>query len=506
MEIGMKKTQAKTDPPPNQQLQAQIIPIRTETVLSQFPLHRLSTGDEPLHVSIIKTNEQGKITTLWEVETSRKYGEPGALAYKLDALLINRLIDELRPDIPEVIKLGSLREICKELGTERNTTAMKRALYQNAFAAITAKLEYTGNDGVLRRFEFGSTRYGVVFAGETLPNGKVADAVYIVLNPIFREVLRYAKTRPLDYDYLKELPPASRRLYELLSFQMFAALKHENPRAKYLYSDLCKFAPLTRYDNWDQVKKQLYKIHLPHRNSGYLKAIEFKEIRDADGRIDWILWYSPGPKAYREYEEFTAKKSKSAPHRLQDVKANRTSVEDGDVEDPLILQLIGCGVDRETAIRLAESDRVECEQWLNAWPYQNKSGMKNPPAVLRRFIEERRRPFPKEYESARRQDQGDRTKAKRERHKERHLAAYHDYLRTRMKDLKKTHPAEYANFNEEFEEFASSVLRELEPKNIELIRYMEFERVAEGRPELGILTFWEWDKKLNPTRFKDSSK
>jgi hypothetical protein len=323
-EIAMKKIQPKAAPPPDKQLQAQIIPIRTETVLSQFPLHRLSTGKEPLHVSIIKTNEQGKITTLWEVETSRKYGEPGALAYKVDALLINRLIDELRPDIPEVIKLGSLREICKELGTERNTTAVKKALYQNAFAAITAKLEYTGNDGVRRRFEFGSTRYGVVFAGETLPNGKVADAVYIVLNPIFREVLRYAKTRPLDYDYLKALPPAPRRLYELLSFQMFAAIKHENLRAKYLYSDLCRFAPLTRYDNWDQVKKQLYKIHLPHRKSGYIKEIEFKQTRDANGRADWIIWYTPGPKAHREYEEFTARKSRAfAPHRLQAIKAKK---------------------------------------------------------------------------------------------------------------------------------------------------------------------------------------
>lgn len=502
----MKKLQPKSDPPADQQIQAQIIPIRTETVLSQFPLHRLSTGKEPVQVSIVKTNEQGKITTLWEVETSRKYGEPGALAYKLDALLINRLIDEMRPEIPEVIKLGSLREICKELDTERNTTAVKKALYQNAFAAITAKLEYTGNDGARRRFEFGSTRYGVVFAGESLPNGKVADAVYIVLNPIFREVLRYAKTRPLDYDYLKELPPASRRLYELLSFQIFAALKHENQRAKYLYSELCKFAPLTRYDNWEQVKKQLYKIHLPHRNSGYIAEIEFKETRDAGGQADWIIWYTPGPKAHREFEEFTSKKSTAlAPQRLIAIKGKKTGVEDLEIEDPVVQRLIDCGVDREIAAQLVERDRGECEQWVDAWAYQNKSGMKNPPAVLRRFIEEKRRPFPKEHKPGKSREENHSVEASREKRKERYLTAYHKYLQIHLKDLKKSNPKTFSLFTQEFETFVASVLQDPDSNTKESLRCIEFERFAADHPELGVLSFWDWDRTLNAPRLNEGS-
>jgi hypothetical protein len=499
----MKKIQPKSDPPADQQIQAQIIPIRTETVLSQFPLHRLSTGKEPVQVSIIKTNEQGKITTLWEVETSRKYGEPGALAYKLDALLINRLIDEMRPDIPEVIKLGSLREICKELGTERNTTAVKKALYQNAFAAITAKLEYTGNDGARHRFEFGSTRYGVVFAGETLPNGKVADAVYVVLNPIFREVLRYAKTRPLDYDYLKALPPASRRLYELLSFQIFAALKHDNQRAKYLYSDLCKFAPLTRYDNWDHVKKQLYKIHLPHRKSGYIADIEFKEIRDASGERDWIIWYIPGPKAHREYDEFTTRKFKaSLPLQLMAPKSKKPGMEDAESYDQNTQRLIGYGVDRDVAARLVSSDPLECEQWADAWLFQNKDGMKNPPAVLRRFIEEKRRPFPKEYESGKRREERGRIEVSRERHKERYLATYHEYLQEQLKDLRKSNLETYTCFNKDFEIFAASVLQDGDPESRESLRCVEFERFANEHSELGILPFWDWDEAFNAAAFR----
>jgi hypothetical protein len=147
----------------------EIMPIRTDTVVSQYPIHRLSKGQEPMSVCITTANERGKVSTIWEVSANQKYGEPGILAYKLDTLFINRVIDDLRPDIPEVIKLGSLRDVCNELGTSRNTDDIKRALYQNAFAAITAKLEYTGLDGTKRRFEFGSTRYSIIFNGKPCP-------------------------------------------------------------------------------------------------------------------------------------------------------------------------------------------------------------------------------------------------------------------------------------------------------------------------------------------------
>ena len=69
-----------------------------------------------------------------------------------------------------------------------------------------------------------------MFTGETLPDGRTADAVYIVLHDFYREILDHALTRPLDYDYLKDLPPAAQRLYEVMSYALFAALKNDRPR------------------------------------------------------------------------------------------------------------------------------------------------------------------------------------------------------------------------------------------------------------------------------------
>ena len=108
-----KKTQAviAQQPEDNEQHEiAQVIPIRTETVLSQYPIHRLSKGSEPLEVCITTSNERGKVTTVWEVTANRKYGEPGILAYKLDTLFINRLIDEIT--IRDIIEASIAADFC----------------------------------------------------------------------------------------------------------------------------------------------------------------------------------------------------------------------------------------------------------------------------------------------------------------------------------------------------------------------------------------------------------
>jgi hypothetical protein len=56
-------------------------PIRVETALSRFPVHRLAKhGDVTIHVK--ETNEHGDLSIKWEVDYSKKHGQPGPLAYK----------------------------------------------------------------------------------------------------------------------------------------------------------------------------------------------------------------------------------------------------------------------------------------------------------------------------------------------------------------------------------------------------------------------------------------
>ena len=280
--------------------------IRVETAIARFPLHRLAKAGV-VEIVIREQNAEGDFLR-WKVSHNSEYGQPGPLAYKVDTLIVNRRVEEAGRPIPRIIRLGSLNDICRELGlveSGANTNKVKRAIHQNASAYITAKIRYKSADGAERRIEVGDTRYGVVFTGEKLPDGRTADAVYIVPHDFYREILDNVLVRPLDYDYLKGLPPASQRLYEVVSYAMFATLKNHRPRARLVYSEFCRLAPLTRHFDWEHARKQMAKIHAPHLRAGYLAEVAFEATTDHEGRPDWTMSYTPGPKAKAEHQAFT---------------------------------------------------------------------------------------------------------------------------------------------------------------------------------------------------------
>src|SRR5580693_7267065 len=117
---------------------------RAETALSKYPVHNLSKT-ESIEIHIHRKGEAGDADIQWAVSPSREYGEPRQLAYKLDTLIINRRIDEAGRPIPRIIRLGSLRDLCQDLGLSpggENFAGLRLALLQNASAFITAKLTY----------------------------------------------------------------------------------------------------------------------------------------------------------------------------------------------------------------------------------------------------------------------------------------------------------------------------------------------------------------------------
>jgi hypothetical protein len=281
--------------------------IRTETVLSRLPIHTLTkTGQVAIH--LVRHAGHGPLDLHWRVSPSLDYGAPRQLAYKLDTVVINRRLDQLDKPLPALVALGTLTQICQALGLHmsgRTTAQVKQALLANAATFITARLTYKGRDGALHRLEGGFTRYSVIWTGERLPTGQPADAVYLMLHDLYREVLNAAPVRPLDYDYLKALPPVAQRWYELLSYAVFAALKHDRTQATMRYGELCTLAPQQHYRDFDHVKKQMYKIHKPHLESGYLARVYFEPVGDAAGGPDWRMVYTPGPKARAEFHAFT---------------------------------------------------------------------------------------------------------------------------------------------------------------------------------------------------------
>jgi hypothetical protein len=491
----------------NQELvHGQLLPlntIRTESALSRFPVHRLSNGGS-VNIEIRESNDAGELKTKWKVSYNSEYGQPGALAYKVDSLAVNRKFDEIGRPLPTLIRLESVAAIAKELGSNR--VEIKKALYQNAFAAITAKMGYKGKDGTEKTIEAGFTRYSIIFTGETLPDGRKADAVYLLLNEIYREILNTAQTRPLDYDYLKELSPGAQRFYELLSFQIFGALANERPRAKMLYSYYCTRAPQTRYFDYEHVKKQMYKVHAPHKKSGYISAVEFREITDTEGRADWEMLYTPGRKAKAEFRAFsepnrTLGKKRKQPAQLElpaetepaepppAAAIHPTAPED----EPLVTKLISFHIAEPTARELVRDYRRSVELQIRALPYRNLNKIKDLAAWLIIAIKESHQLPEAITEALAKEEEVKHAIAKREaakareRDEEASRAAYFDYLRVRAATTEKEQPKAYRAF-----------LADTAAKRAEL----EHDPTQKGQAKKIILRIFD-DEESHLERFKD---
>lgn len=363
--------------------------IRTETVLSRLPAHSLSKKGS-FEISIVRRNAAGEVELRWEVSHSAKYGPPRQLAYKIDTVVINRRIDEQGRPVPRILRIGSLREIARELDLGGDTNSIRKALRQNAFTGITAKLSYRGVDGSEKHLEADFTRYAVVLAGETLPDGTVADSVYVVFNEPYLDVLNNAPTRPLDYDYLKELPPSAQRFYEIVSYKIFSALKAQRPEARLLYSEFCTFSAQQRYTDYDHFKKQMYKIHRPHLASGYISSVRYETIQDDHGGADWVMFYTPGPKAIAEFETFTKRRlAKSQPAALPQPEF------DPEVAEELQKRGVREKLAREIASRKDQRDRIlEQIRWGDALIRQARRPLRNPAGFYVYLIHENLTPPP----------------------------------------------------------------------------------------------------------------
>lgn len=449
--------------------------IRIETALSRFPVHKLARKRGGITIDIKETTSAGELRTRWKVSYNSEYGQPGPLAYKVDTLIINRRIDDERPSIPKIIKLGSLSEICRELRMHfsgGNTNDVRKALMQNAFAGITAKLSYKASDGTERTIEAAFTRYSVIFTGEKFPDGRKANAVYVILNDIYMKVLNEAQTRPLDYDYLRDLPPAAQRFYELIGFQIYAVLKHERPRARLLYSDFCTRAPQTRYPDYEHVKKQMYKVHAPHLRSGYLAKVEFQEQRGEGGELDWLMLYTPGRRAQAEFREAskrpraierpkpTKPKNETPPYLPVATTAPeppaQAAIHETDPEqtEQLVSKLMAFHVAEATARELVRDYRKTVELQLKALPHRNTGRIKDLASWLIRAVKENyelpeamKTALEKEAEVKKRLAKHDAERTRQGR-REALQPAYYDFLRGREGEHRNERREAYSAFLE----------------------------------------------------------
>lgn len=387
--------------------------IRSETVLSRLPVHNLSKSG-PIKISISRTDANGIVSLLWEVSPNDRIGQPGQLAYKLDSLVINRRIDDDRNaarrdgsrSLSQRLKLGSLNDVLRELGitlSGANRASVRKALQQSAATFIRAKLSYKTTNGDERLLDAFFNRYNVIFTGERLSDKEVADSIYIILTEPYWEVLNSAPFRPLDYDYLKELPPAPQRFYEVISYRIYAALQNGYPTARMSYSEYCTYSAQSRFHEYPRFKNQMWRIHQPHLKSGYLESVAYEETVDDTGNIDWMMVYVPGPKAVAEYRAFSRKHPKPTPNdrnkkRRQNMRSGSKAPQRdltpplGDEAkqfcDELVASGLAAGWAREYVRQLDQGGLEEAQHVVDYWLATGpEKRWENPAGMLRRLLE-----------------------------------------------------------------------------------------------------------------------
>lgn len=508
--------------------------IRVDTALSRYPIHRMANKGI-ISIRIHKKDTKGTTNLLWEVDYSNRYGQPGPLAYKLDTIVINRRIDEAGRPVPKVLRLGSLREIAQELDLGGGTTAVRNALRQNAFAGITAKISYKALDKTERTLEADFNRYSVIFTGERLPNGQKADAVYLIINDVYAEVLNNSVRRPLDYDYLRDLPPGPQRFYEIVSYEMLPAIKFSQ-RAKLPYSEFCMYSTMTRYFEFDQVKKQMYKIHQPHIKAGYLAKVEYEAAVDEEGQPDWNMFYIPGeaakrqqlvfdfgvPYVRRERRKTVAPPPKTSTHEPKEmpelplmpaknpeINKARTLVQKfyklryGHDQEP---------TERETgeATNYLADGEVWATHLIEFAARQGKEGdgFPNEFGGVKKLVSQAREP----YETKRKERDALALKKARHSHQEAHCVAYHAFLEELLGGkLQSSLPEAFTAFESqeksvyvfhkaraEKSAISARVVDGYYTADARIRRLIKF---IEENPKSGIPNFWQWDEKMNPNPF-----
>ena len=509
--------------------------IRTETALSRYPLHQLSKSPEQ-SLEIRKPDQ----ALLWKVSYNQEYGPPGPLAYKLDTLVINRRVEEAGHPVPKLIALGSLRQMAQQLGLGADTNRVKRALLQNATPFITARITYQARDRTQRTLEAAFSRYSVLFTGERLPDGRKAHAVYLLLNDIYREVLQQALTRPLDYDYLATLAPLAQRFYEIVSYQVYAAVKTQQ-RAKLAYSEFCLYSTMRRHFDYDRVKKQMYRIHRPHLLSRYLAKVEFQTASDEEGRPDWLMFYTPGEKAWRDQRALDLLGSRNRPAlsfappcpapSSRKTRPPRKATPLPTKQEAPASALAAAGLVQcfyDTFFPGGPAGRPTSKELNQAQDLRDRLGEERARALIayahREAPQSRYRPRTfggilhyertagAELAKLERHQARTRARQAREQHEAAYAGAYQDFLRALFQGTLKTTFPEASEAFQNAEERLRAFHQERAARSSrsaafvndfadEEARFQRFRAFFKEHPDGGVPSFWDWDARHNPHRF-----
>jgi hypothetical protein len=387
--------------------------IRSEVNFLTLPFFSLSRTDAQKRMRseyhAIEKRGDKKLEVYWKVAAHQDYGYPGVFDRKVHKA-IEQIISNLQKPIKNPIPLGSLYGIAQLLGL-RDSGEVYRLIKAAIQRIVATTIESKGtfyDKGKRRWRETTFHLYEkVVFTGEDLPIGEIADSNYLFIDSWYLDNINARYVKPLDFTYYRSLrSPISTRLYELLGVKFYGM--GDYPYIRYRYSTLCQLLPTTQYQRPSKAKEIFKLAHGELISSKFLAKVEWQEIPNE--KHDWYVCYWAGTRAKEEIKQFSKQAALPPPDDLQLGQSPATSTPqqtDEDVDNDVVIALQNFGISKKQAVKLAKEhphkyilEKLELVQWLR----DTKSPLvaKNPAGFARKAIEDDY-PSPPQYKSKKQQ-------------------------------------------------------------------------------------------------------
>lgn len=354
--------------------------INSEVNLLVLPFFALFTKGlkkklETEYRDIVTRGDQ-KIEILWSVSANPKYGYPGLFdreVHKAIEQIITEILRKKRK-VENPIPLGSLYNLCKRRGIKKfggkEYNKIKKALQRIIFTGIESKGTFYSK-GRKEWIEDNFHLYErIVFKGETLPNGEIADTNYLFLGSWYLQNLNSFYIKPIDYNYLQSLKnKIASRLYEILGVKFYGLRNKREDFICYRYSKLCQLLPITPQKYISLAKQQLDPSHKELQYTGFLFDYDWNENTGKD----WHIYYWPGERAKKEMRKVKTnflKASLIEEEALPEPKETRVLTKSQQID--LVNQLIALNVSKATAKNLVNHNNQQAiKKWIKAIYYTN---------------------------------------------------------------------------------------------------------------------------------------
>ena len=279
--------------------------IRSEVNFLIYPFFTIDNKKTSIkEIEFESTVERGgqKVTIFWGVYPNVKFGTPRQFDKKVfDA--IQEIIETLPKPLQNPIPIGSLYSLCKRIGINPNEGKNYMYIRESLLRLRSITIVSRGTFYDKGRKMWIEDTFGlydrIVWVGEELPDGTIADTNYIYLGSKYLENINNSYVRPIDYDFYKKLnSPIAKRLYEILGVKFYAIFQSSNfiPHIRYLYDTLCNLIPVTRFSSLSRIRQQ-FALAISELTEG--KFLE-KCLIQKEGKNIYFTFF-PGPRAKEEF-------------------------------------------------------------------------------------------------------------------------------------------------------------------------------------------------------------